>query len=125
VGYTTTSLEANKFYLVASQFQNVSGEMLDIQSFITSSDMIGGEEDSGPNLKLWDGSGYVDYYYLSEDLDGNSNVWSEDLLFAATDVPVDLGSGAFLKVKNNCTVTNIYIFTMSFYILTKVYHFFY
>ena len=106
VGYVSTAnLIAGRYYLIGQNFQSVTGGSVDLQAFITSSDMLGGEEDQGPNLKLWAGTGYDDYYLLTEDMDGKQNVWSGDGFFAAEDVTVDLAKGAFLKVKNNCTIT--------------------
>ena len=106
VGYVSTAnVQAGKFYLIAQHFQTCSGATVDLQDFITSSDMQGGtDDDNSPNLKLWDGSGYVDYSFYSEDMFGEENVWGQGEI-AADPVPVSLGEGAFLKTKNNCTIT--------------------
>ena len=107
MGYVSeANLEPNKFYLIASHFQETTGAAVDIQDFISSNDMLGGTDDTdSPNLKLWIGTGYQDYIYLAQDFMGAENVWSDDGMLAAEDVPVNLGDGAFLKVKNACTIT--------------------
>lgn len=106
VGYVSTAnVQAGKFYLIAQHFQTCSGATVDLQDFITSSDMQGGtDDDNSPNIKLWAGNGYDDYYFYAEDLFGNENCWGMDTMIA-DDVSVDLAKGAFLKTKNNCSIT--------------------
>ena len=106
VGYVSTAnIQAGKFYLIAQHFQDTTGGSVDLQNFITSSDMQGGtDDDNSPNLKLWDGVGYDDYYFYSEDLFGNENCWGLGTLMADA-VPVNLAKGAFLKTINNCTIS--------------------
>ena len=106
VGYVSTAnIQAGKFYLIAQHFQTTTGTTVDLQDFITSSDMQGGtDDDDSPNIKLWAGNGYDDYYFYAEDLFGNENCWGMDTMIA-DDVSVDLAKGAFLKTKNNCSIT--------------------
>ena len=106
VGYVSTAnVQAGKFYLIAQHFQNTTGGSVDIQNFITSSDMQGGtDDDNSPNLKLWDGVGYDDYYFYSEDLFGEQNCWGQGSM-KMDGIPVDLAKGAFLKTINNCTIS--------------------
>ena len=106
VGYVSTAnVQAGKFYLIAQHFQDCSGTTVDLQDFITSSDMQGGTDDTdSPNLKLWNGNGYVDYYYYEEDLFGEQKCWGQDSL-KADPIAVSLGEGAFIKTKNDCSIT--------------------
>ena len=106
VGYVSTAnIQAGKFYLIAQHFQNTTGGSVDIQNFITSSDMQGGtDDDNSPNLKLWNGSNYEDYYFYSEDLFGEPNCWGQGSMMM-DGIPVDLAKGAFLKTINNCTIS--------------------
>ena len=112
VGYTTIpNLVPNQFYLVAAQFQDVGASNIDLQSFIKSSDMtgpdayLGGTDDDAPILKVWEDGGYVDYYYYAQDWLMNQNVWCAALSGMAVDgKKINLSQGAFLKVKNQCTV---------------------
>lgn len=107
VGYTSATLEANKFYLIAAQFQDTTGTSVDLQDFIKSSDMAGSadfDDETAPNLKIWNGNNYDDYFFWAEDYFGEENVWCDGGM-KVDDVSVDIGNGAFLKVKNACTIT--------------------
>ena len=108
VGYVSTAnIQAGKFYLIAQHFQDTTGGSVDLQNFITSSDMQGGtDDDNSPNLKLWDGVGYDDYYFYSEDLFGNENCWGLGTLMA-DDVVIQPGNGFWLKYTNNDQNVNL------------------
>ena len=106
VGYVSTAnIQAGKFYLIAQHFQDTTGGSVDLQNFITSSDMQGGTDDTdSPNLKLWAGSHYDDYFFYAEDMLGEQNVWGQDQ-FMSENVMVTLGDGAFLKTINDCSIS--------------------
>ena len=106
VGYVTTAnCKAGQLYLIAQNFQNVDGSNVNIQDFISSTDMIGGyDDDSSPNIKVWTGSGFYDYYYYAEDLLMNENVWCDGGMMVE-DVTIDLAQGVFFKSANDCTIS--------------------
>ena len=70
MGYTTKTLESNKWYLISSGFEAVGGNALSIQDFITGL-TPGYEVYDAPNIQYWDGTELKTIIYA----DG---VWSEE-----------------------------------------------
>jgi len=108
VGYTSASCDAAKWYLIGVQFQDITTQAFDLQDFVEIKENVAGTDDAdSPNLKLWNGNGYTDYYYIQEDLDGNQNCWADDsAMFIADGVTVSTGTGAFFKSPASaCTIT--------------------
>ena len=66
---------------------------------------MGGTDDDAPVLKVWKDGGYVDFYYYAQDWMMAQNVWCVGSSgMAAVGEKINLSQGAFLKVKNQCTV---------------------
>lgn len=110
VGYTSTEVKGGKYYLIASQFQNTDGNPIKLSNFVTfgkpgeQGREYCTDEDSAM-LQVWSGDNYDTYYFLKEDIDGEPNVWSSDMVFKALDVEVNLGIGVFLRAKVDDSIT--------------------
>ena len=57
---------------------------------------------------MWDGSGYVDYYFYSEDMFGEENVWGQGEIAADPgEAMVAAGKGFFMKYSTPTANVNL------------------
>ena len=115
VGYTTTSVAKDTFYLLGLQYENVGGGAVSVQDFVTGT-FQGVNFDAGlafmqtaPNLQVWTPAGYEAYYYLNDAYDAVKNDgtvyegWADGFgNYATGNFPV--GYGFWLKPTSAVTI---------------------
>ena len=98
VGYSTTSIEAGKFYMIATQFQGVNGTAgtIAINDLVKLTNVTPGtfstRTTTAPHIQVWNGSGYKHYYYISDATLADStkgNAWASAR--SATTDTIELG----------------------------------
>ena len=118
VGFTTKSVEAGKFNMIAVQF-NKAGEAIgkvDMNDLIKlSSEITPGAFDSdfagAPEIQVLNGAGYDMYYYISDATDDEDNplgynCWADADGYELKDVnKLNLGNGFWFRSFVNGTIT--------------------
>ncbi len=107
VGYTTSSLDAEKWYLIGSNFEKTGSGNLSIQELISGLEP-GSDPSVAPTIQYWNGTELVTLSYLDF-------VWSDDagdfvVAWATADLEaVNLeaqpGFGCWLKLPTAATIT--------------------
>ena len=121
VGYSSQSVVAGQFYMVAVQFADVqaSADVANFNSFITTTCAPGEYGDgtdfsfgNAPQIQVLnsDGLGYTKYYYISDAYDANDNpvsgnCWADDGGYIATAADAQaLSKGFWFKSAENGTI---------------------
>ena len=108
VGYTTAAIEADQYYMVAAQFENVGEDAVaDLNKIISMSNVSATDYNdminSAPSIMVRVGENYKFYYYINDAYDGNDpvdgNVWADDIgnLITSADL-LALGDGFWFRV---------------------------
>ena len=109
VGYTTKSLEADKWYLVGCNFEQVGEGTLSIQDVATGL-TPGSDVSDSPMIEYWDGTQlqiliYIDGGAWDEEIGDFVTAWADPAVLDAVKIPVTPGFGFWIKTPNAQVVT--------------------
>ena len=117
MGYSTVSIKAGQWYMIAAQFKTVgeATHVVKLNDFVKGT-MVGTQSSqTAPRIQVWDPeNGYTDYFFFSQSAGTPSkrkyNYWapynnSLDNYEIGQAATVDLGSGAWFNSANDCEIT--------------------
>ena len=118
VGYNTISCAANKYYMLAVDFQSTgaSTKTMLLKDFLKG-DYVGATTDTDcPEIQIWDPAamgglgGYTHYYFWSASKPkGYSNFWAESAAKsgweAAQAITINCGQSVWFRSPTDCTIT--------------------
>lgn len=108
MGYTTKTLEANKWYLISAGFEAVGGDAINIQDFITGL-TPGYDVYDSPNIQYWDGTELKTIIWMndvwSEDAQDFVVAWADPLAGEMSMLPINAGFGCWIKLPEAGTIT--------------------
>jgi len=108
VGYQTVTCQPNTWYLLGAQFQNTAGTSMTIQEFLQGAYTATSDNDTAPEIQMWNGSIYTHYYFrdfaYDEDFNEYENVWT-DMGGDYTELAINPGDGVWFKHKGSSAVT--------------------
>ena len=102
VGYNTTSVAADSWYMVATQFKGV-GQTTDVMPVnqlcgVSGIDAVTfANRNNGLQIQVYNGTGYTIYYYISDATGATGPVWANTRRPVADTVTIPLGSAFWLK----------------------------
>ena len=102
VGYTTTPIEGNKWYMIGTQFKGVGqgNSVIPVNQLcnVTGVDAVPFEtRNNGLQIQVYNGSGYTTYFYISNATGATGPCWTNSRRPLADSVTVNLGSAFWLK----------------------------
>lgn len=84
VGYTSTEIAADTWYMIGCGFEGVDGNNLNVQTFANGMPETDDTAEAA-SIQVWDGSTLVPYYYIAYDFDADDN-----LLYGWVDISQNL-----------------------------------
>ena len=108
VGYTSTTCEAGKWYLIGCNFEAVSGSGVSIQDLVKGL-TPGSDASDSPTIQYWDGSKlqtlcFLDFVW-SDDAGDFVEAWADPLAGDMATFTVDPGFGCWIKLPSAGTFT--------------------
>ena len=111
VGYTTSTLEADKWYLIGCNFEKVGTGNLSIQDLVSGLEPAS-DPSVAPTIQYWDGAKLVTLSYLDFVWDPNAGEggdfvvgWADPTTIEAVSFDANPGFGCWIKLPTTATIT--------------------
>ena len=102
VGYNTISIAANSWYLIGTQFKDVTSETdaIPINKLCSVNGVEAGtfaNRNDALQMQVYNGTGYTTYYYISDATGATGPCWTNTRRALADTVTLPLGSAFWMK----------------------------